>query len=62
VEAKGKEFKGLKFRIQISPLDCTGLRQLRGHLPGQAKGPCHETAGDPDRGPGSTTSFRPNCL
>ena len=24
VEAKGKELKGLRFRIQISPLDCTG--------------------------------------
>ncbi|NVM57815.1 MAG: pyruvate:ferredoxin (flavodoxin) oxidoreductase [Desulfobacterales bacterium] len=24
LKAKGKEFKGLRFRIQISPLDCTG--------------------------------------
>lgn len=24
VEAKGKELKGLRFRVQISPLDCTG--------------------------------------
>jgi pyruvate-ferredoxin/flavodoxin oxidoreductase len=24
LEAKGKEFKGLRFRIQVSPLDCTG--------------------------------------
>jgi len=24
VEAKGKELKGLRFRIQVSPLDCTG--------------------------------------
>jgi pyruvate-ferredoxin/flavodoxin oxidoreductase len=24
LEAKGKEFKGLRFRVQVSPLDCTG--------------------------------------
>jgi pyruvate-ferredoxin/flavodoxin oxidoreductase len=24
VEAKGKDFEGLKFRIQVSVLDCTG--------------------------------------
>jgi len=41
-KAKGKEFKGLKFRIQVSPLDCTGCGNCGGYLSGQTKGPCDE--------------------
>ena len=53
VEAKGKEFKDLQIPDPGEPAGLHGLRQLCGHLPGQAKGPGHETAGDPDGGPGS---------
>jgi pyruvate-ferredoxin/flavodoxin oxidoreductase len=37
VEAKGKEFKGLQFRIQISPLDCTGCGNCADICPGKQK-------------------------
>ena len=37
VEAKGKELKGLKFRIQISPLDCTGCSNCANTCPAKKK-------------------------
>jgi pyruvate-ferredoxin/flavodoxin oxidoreductase len=37
VEAKGKEFKGLKFRIQVSPLDCTGCGNCADICPAKQK-------------------------
>ena len=37
VEAKGKELKGLKFRIQISPLDCTGCGSCADTCPAKKK-------------------------
>jgi pyruvate-ferredoxin/flavodoxin oxidoreductase len=37
VEAKGKELKGLRFRIQISPLDCTGCGNCADICPAKEK-------------------------
>ncbi|UCB50231.1 MAG: pyruvate:ferredoxin (flavodoxin) oxidoreductase, partial [Deltaproteobacteria bacterium] len=37
MEAKGKELKGLKFRIQISPLDCTGCGNCADICPAKKK-------------------------
>lgn len=37
VEAKGKELKDLKFRIQISPLDCTGCGNCADTCPSKKK-------------------------
>jgi len=37
VEAKGKELKGLQFRIQISPLDCTGCGNCADICPAKEK-------------------------
>ena len=37
VEAKGKEVKGLRFRIQISPLDCTGCGNCADICPSKEK-------------------------
>jgi len=37
VEAKGKELKGLRFRIQISPLDCTGCGNCAQVCPAKQK-------------------------
>ncbi|MBN2031771.1 MAG: pyruvate:ferredoxin (flavodoxin) oxidoreductase [Deltaproteobacteria bacterium] len=37
VEAKGKELKGLQFRIQISPLDCTGCGNCADVCPSKEK-------------------------
>ncbi|MCL1864344.1 MAG: pyruvate:ferredoxin (flavodoxin) oxidoreductase [Spirochaetes bacterium] len=37
VEAKGKGFEGLKFRIQISPLDCTGCGNCAQVCPSKEK-------------------------
>ena len=36
-EAKGKELKGLRFRIQISPLDCTGCGNCADICPAKEK-------------------------
>jgi pyruvate-ferredoxin/flavodoxin oxidoreductase len=36
-DAKGKELKGLKYRIQISPLDCTGCGNCADICPAQKK-------------------------
>ncbi|MFH1488090.1 MAG: pyruvate:ferredoxin (flavodoxin) oxidoreductase, partial [Pseudomonadota bacterium] len=36
-EAKGKELKGLKFKIQISPLDCTGCGNCADICPSKEK-------------------------
>jgi pyruvate-ferredoxin/flavodoxin oxidoreductase len=36
-EAKGKELKGLRFRIQISPLDCTGCGNCADVCPSKEK-------------------------
>jgi pyruvate-ferredoxin/flavodoxin oxidoreductase len=36
-EAKGKELKGLKFRIQVSPLDCTGCGNCADICPAKQK-------------------------
>ena len=47
--------QGLQFRIQVEPAGLHGLRQLRGHLPGQEEGAGHEAARDPDRGAGPAT-------
>ncbi|MBN1534737.1 MAG: pyruvate:ferredoxin (flavodoxin) oxidoreductase [Spirochaetes bacterium] len=37
LDAKGKEFAGLKFRIQISPLDCTGCGNCADVCPAKEK-------------------------
>ncbi|MBU2499287.1 MAG: 4Fe-4S dicluster domain-containing protein, partial [Proteobacteria bacterium] len=37
VEARGKELKGLQFRIQISPLDCTGCGNCADTCPAKKK-------------------------
>jgi pyruvate-ferredoxin/flavodoxin oxidoreductase len=37
VEAKGKELKGLRYRIQISPLDCTGCGNCAHVCPAKEK-------------------------
>ena len=37
VEAKGKELKGLRYRIQISPLDCTGCGNCAQVCPAKKK-------------------------
>jgi pyruvate-ferredoxin/flavodoxin oxidoreductase len=37
VEAKGKELKGLRYRIQISPLDCTGCGNCAQICPAKKK-------------------------
>jgi pyruvate-ferredoxin/flavodoxin oxidoreductase len=37
VEAKGKELKGLRFRIQVSPLDCTGCGNCADVCPAKKK-------------------------
>jgi pyruvate-ferredoxin/flavodoxin oxidoreductase len=37
LEAKGKEFKGLHFRIQVSPLDCTGCGNCADICPSKEK-------------------------
>jgi len=37
VEAKGKELKGLRYRIQISPLDCTGCGSCAAICPAKDK-------------------------
>ncbi len=37
LEAKGKEFKGLRFRIQVSPLDCTGCGNCADICPAKEK-------------------------
>ena len=37
VDAKGKELKGLKYRIQISPLDCTGCGNCAQVCPAKKK-------------------------
>ena len=37
VEAKGKELKGLRYRIQISPLDCTGCSNCAQVCPSKKK-------------------------
>jgi pyruvate-ferredoxin/flavodoxin oxidoreductase len=37
VEAKGKELKGWKFRIQVSPLDCTGCGNCADVCPAKEK-------------------------
>jgi len=37
VEAKGKEFKELQFRIQVSPLDCTGCGNCADICPAKQK-------------------------
>lgn len=37
VEAKGKELKGLRYRIQISPLDCTGCGSCANVCPAKEK-------------------------
>jgi pyruvate-ferredoxin/flavodoxin oxidoreductase len=37
IEAKGKELKGLRYRIQISPLDCTGCSNCANICPAKKK-------------------------
>jgi pyruvate-ferredoxin/flavodoxin oxidoreductase len=37
LEAKGKEFKGLRFAIQVSPLDCTGCGNCADICPAKKK-------------------------
>ncbi len=37
IEAKGKELKGLRFRIQVSPLDCTGCGNCAHVCPAKKK-------------------------
>ncbi|MBW2015520.1 MAG: pyruvate:ferredoxin (flavodoxin) oxidoreductase [Deltaproteobacteria bacterium] len=37
LEAKGKELKGLRFRIQVSPLDCTGCGNCAHVCPAKTK-------------------------
>ncbi len=44
------ETKEYKFRIQVTPLDCTGCGNLRGRVSGQGEGARHEAARKPDGG------------
>ncbi len=37
LDAKGKDFKGLKFKIQVSPLDCTGCELCAQNCPTKEK-------------------------
>lgn len=37
LEAKGKELKGLKYKIQVSPLDCTGCELCAQNCPSKEK-------------------------
>ena len=37
LEAKGKEIKGLKYKIQVSPLDCTGCELCAQNCPSKEK-------------------------
>ena len=37
LEAKGKEVKGLKYKIQVSPLDCTGCELCAQNCPSKEK-------------------------
>ena len=43
--AIGRDYAGYEYRMQLSPLDCTGCWQLRRYLPGQGEGPDHEAVG-----------------
>ena len=38
LNAVGKNYQGLKYRIQVSALDCTGCGNSRPSMPGQRKG------------------------
>ena len=38
VDAKGNEFKGMKFTVQVAPEDCTGCGACVAQLPGQDQG------------------------
>ena len=49
VAAKGKEFAGKLYRMQVSPLDCTGCGNCVQSLPRQDQGAGHEAAGQPVR-------------
>jgi pyruvate-ferredoxin/flavodoxin oxidoreductase len=57
-KAIGKELrtKGIIFACRCTP-GLHGLRQLRGHLPGQEKGPGDEAPGHPDRHPGAQSQI-----
>jgi pyruvate-ferredoxin/flavodoxin oxidoreductase len=49
LDAMGKEFKGMKFRIQVNTLDCMGCGNCADICPAKTHGPGHEAPGDPDR-------------
>ena len=54
LEAKGKEVKGLKYKIQVSPLDCTGCELCAQNCPSKEKSlvmvPLEEELGKNEQG------------
>ena len=47
--ATGKEFTGMLYRMQVSPLDCTGCGNCVQVCPAKDQGPGHEASGHPGR-------------